>query len=189
MIKELVYKSRSYRRFYQDELVTPETLKELVDLARMSPSARNAQPLKYMLSYDARKNGMIFSTLGWAGYLKDWGGPVEGERPSAYIIVLGDKEVSLTFGCDHGIAAQSILLGAVEMGLGGCIIGSVDREKLAQLLEISNRFEILIVIALGKPLEEVVVEPIGKFGDIKYWRDANRVHHVPKRTLDEVIIG
>ena len=189
MIKDLVYKSRSYRRFYQDELITPETLKELVDLARMSPSARNSQPLKYMLSYDARKNGMVFSTLGWAGYLKDWGGPVEGERPAAYIIVLGDKEVSLSFGCDHGIAAQSMLLGATEMGLGGCIIGSVDREKLSQLLEIPARFEILMVIALGKPREEVVVEPVGQFGDIKYWRDANRVHHVPKRTLAEVIIG
>jgi nitroreductase len=189
MIKDLVYKSRSYRRFYQDELITPETLKELVDLARMSPSARNSQPLKYMLSYDTRKNGMVFSTLGWAGYLKDWGGPVEGERPAAYIIVLGDKEVSLSFGCDHGIAAQSMLLGATEMGLGGCIIGSVDREKLSQLLEIPARFEILMVIALGKPREEVVVEPVGQFGDIKYWRDANRVHHVPKRTLAEVIIG
>ena len=155
----------------------------------MSPSARNAQPLKYMLSYDARKNSLVFATLGWAGYLKDWGGPVEGERPSAYIIVLGDKEVSLAFGCDHGIAAQSILLGAVEKGLGGCIIGSVDREKLTQALEIPNRFEVLMVIALGKPCEEVVVEPVGQFGDIKYWRDANRVHHVPKRALDEIIIG
>jgi nitroreductase len=188
MIKDLVYKNRSYRRFYQDILVTPETLKELVDLARMSPSARNAQPLKYMLSYDPKKNDLIFSTLAWAGYLKDWGGPVEGERPSAYIIVLGDKEVSLSFGCDHGIAAQSILLGAVEKGLGGCIIGSVQREILVSLLNIPNRFEILVVIALGKPREEVLAEPIGAFGDIKYWRTADGVHHVPKRSIEEIIV-
>jgi nitroreductase len=189
MIKDLVYKSRSYRRFHQDVLVSPETLKGWVDLARMSPSGRNAQPLKYMLSYDPKKNALVFSTLAWAGYLKDWSGPVEGERPAAYIIMLGDKEISLTFGCDHGIAAQSILLGAVEQGYGGCMIGSIQREKLAQLLGIPDRYEILLVIALGKPLEEVVVEPVGVFGDIKYYRDANGVHHVPKRSLEEVLVG
>jgi nitroreductase len=188
MVKDLVYKNRSYRRFYQDVLIAPETLKEWVDLGRMSPCGRNAQPLKYMLSYDPMKNALVFPTLAWAGYLKDWGGPVEGERPSAYIIMLGDKEISLTFGCDYGIAAQSILLGAVEQGFGGVMISSIQREKLAQAVGISDRYEILLVLALGKPLEEVVVEPVGVFGDIKYWRDANGVHHVPKRSLDEVIV-
>jgi nitroreductase len=154
----------------------------------MSPSARNAQPLKYMLSSDPDKNALVFSTLAWAGYLKDWGGPVEGERPSAYIIILGDKEISLAYGCDHGIAAQSILLGAVEKGLGGCIIGSVQREVLIKLVNIPDRFEVLVVIALGKPREEVVVEPVGVLGDIKYWRTADGVHHVPKRSLDEIIV-
>jgi len=189
MLKELIIKNRSYRRFYQDESISLDTLKELVDLARLSASASNRQPLKYILSSDPEKNASIFPCLAWAGYLKEWGGPAEGERPTAYIIVLGDKEISPSFGCDHGIAAQSILLGASEKDLGGCIIGSVRRSELARLLQISERYEILFVIALGKPKEQVALDTVGADGDIKYWRDAQQVHHVPKRPLNEIVIG
>jgi nitroreductase len=189
MIKELIFKNRSYRRFDQEYRIEAQTLRELVDLARLSPSAANLQPLKYILSHEPQKNALIFPHLGWAGYLKDWPGPAEGKRPSAYIIILGDTEISTSFGCDHGIAAQSILLGAVEKGLGGCIIGTVQREKLRKVLDIPSRYEILLVLALGKPKEEVVVEMARPTGDIKYWRDGEGLHHVPKRPLDEIIIG
>jgi nitroreductase len=188
MIKGLIIKNRSYRRFYQDDPVSLETLRGLIELARLSASAANKQPLKYILSSDPQKNAEIFQTLAWAGYLKEWQGPEEGERPAAYIIMLGDKTIAQSFGCDHGIAAQSILLGAVEKGLGGCIIGSIRRNELSQLLHIPDDYEILLVIALGKPKETVVVEPIGGEGDFKYWRDENGVHHVPKRELDEIIL-
>jgi nitroreductase len=188
MIKDLIIKNRSYRRFYQDDPVSLETLRGLIELARLSASAANKQPLKYILSSDPQKNAEIFQTLAWAGYLKEWQGPEEGERPAAYIIMLGDKTIAQSFGCDHGIAAQSILLGAVEKGLGGCIIGSIRRNELSQLLHIPDDYEILLVIALGKPKETVVVEPIGPEGDFKYWRDENGVHHVPKRELDEIIL-
>jgi len=189
MLKELVRKNRSYRRFYQDISIEVETLKELVDLARLSASALNLQPLKYMLSHEPKKNALIFPLLGWAAYLKDWAGPAEGERPSAYIIVLGDKEISQAFGCDHGIAAQSILLGATEKGLGGCMIATVKRQELSQALRIAPRYEILLVIALGKPKETVVIDTVEVGGDTKYWRDSQGVHHVPKRKLDDLIIG
>src|SRR4030043_1101603 len=106
MIKDLVLKNRSYRKFHQDVSVELETLKELVDLARLSASALNLQPLKYMLSCDSKKNASVFPLLGWAAFLKAWPGPGGGEKDSAYIIVLGDKEISQAFGCDHGIAAQ-----------------------------------------------------------------------------------
>jgi nitroreductase len=188
MLKELVRRNRSYRRFHQDVPVSLESLKEMVDLARLSASASNRQPLKYILSFEPDKNTRIFPYLAWAGYLKDWGGPKEGERPSAYIIVLGDKTISQTFGCDHGIAAQSILLGATEKGLGGCIIGSVRRSELSQELSIPDHYEILFVIAIGKPKEQVVIEPVREDGDIKYWRDEQGVHHVPKRALEEIIL-
>ncbi len=189
MIKDLVLKNRSYRRFHQDTAVGIETLRELVDLARLSASAANIQPLKYILSCDPGRNALIFPTLGWAAYLKDWPGPAEGERPSAYIVVLGDRNLKPSFGCDHGIAAQSILLGATEKGLGGCILGSIKREELAEALRIRPHLEILLVIALGKPREKVVIEEAGPDGDIKYWRDDAGVHHVPKRLLDDIIIG
>lgn len=189
MIRDLVIKNRSYRRFYQDAPVSLETLRGLVDLARLSATARNAQPLKFLLSCEAGKNAIIFKCLAWAGYLKDWGGPVEGERPVAYILILGDTSISQTFGCDHGIAAQSILLGATEVGLGGCIIGSIQRPDLARDLGIPDRYEILLVLALGKPKERVTIEPLPASGDIKYWRDAEGGHHVPKRALEDLIVS
>jgi nitroreductase len=187
-LKDLILKNRSYRRFHEDVTIEYDVLKELVDLGRLSGSAANLQPLKYILSADQTTNTAIFPYLRWAGYLKDWDGPVEGERPSAYIIILGDKNITNTFGCDHGIVAQSILLGATELGYGGCMIGNIQREGLHKELEIPPRFEILLVLALGKPKEKVQLETIGADGDVKYWRDENGVHHVPKRTLDELIV-
>ena len=189
MIRDLIIKNRSYRRFYQDAVIDRGILDELIDLARLSSSAANKQPLKYILSCEPEKNALIFRHLAWAGYLKDWSGPSQGERPAAYIIVLGDTQISESFGCDHGIAAQSILLGAVEKGFGGCIVGSVKRIELGELLNIPEYLQILFVIAIGKPKEKVVIENIGPDGDIKYWRDENGVHHVPKRPLGEIIVG
>ena len=188
MIKDLVLKSRSYRRFDQGAEVDLATLRELVDLARLCPSGANLQPLKYILSCDSKTNELIFPHLRWAAYLRDWPGPAEGERPSAYIIICGDREISQSFGCDHGIAAQTILLGAVEKGLGGCMIGSIDRQELSGGLNIPSRFEILLVVALGKPAETVLMETVGPDGSIKYWRDDKGRHIVPKRSLDDLIV-
>jgi len=189
MLLELVTKNRSYRRFDQKEPVSMETLRELVNLARLSASGRNLQPLKYYLSCDPQTNQRIFPQLGWAGYLKDWPGPEDGERPTAYIIILGDKTISASFGIDHGIAVQSILLGAVERGLGGCIIATIRRNELSAELNIPDHYEILLVIALGKPVEQVVIDPLGEDGDVRYWRDERQVHHVPKRALNDIIIN
>lgn len=189
MIRDLILNNRSYRRFDPGVSVTENTLLELVDLARLSPSGANRQPLKYYLSTKPRINERIFPCLAWAAYLKDWPGPVEEERPAAYIVVLGDKQISTSFGCDYGIAAQSILLGAVEKGLGGCIIASINREGLHKTLNLSENLEILLVITLGKPLEKVVLETVAEDGDVKYWRDEQQRHHVPKRSLQDLIIS
>lgn len=188
MLAELIRSNRSCRRYYENHPVSPDTLRELIDLARCSASAANRQPLKYILATTPTANAEIFSCLGWAAYLKDWPGPEPGERPSAYIIVLGDREISTNYWCDHGIAAQSILLGAREKGLAGCMFGAVNHPRLRQCCGIDNRFDILLVIAIGKPKETIVLETVDAEGDIRYWRDADAVHHVPKRKLSEIII-
>jgi len=180
--------NRSYRRFKQSHQISFKDLLRLVNLARLSASGANLQPLKYILSFTEEQNGLIFPTLSWAGYLKDWAGPVEGEKPSAYIIVLGDTVIGNSFQYDTGIACQSILLGAAERGLGGCLIGSIKKEKLRENLSIPEEYEILLVIALGKPAEKVVVEELAPEGDVKYWRDEKDIHHVPKRGLGELIL-
>jgi len=187
-IAELVRKNRSYRRFDQKVAINADTLRELVGLARLSPSAANRQPLKFILSGDVATNAKIFAHIHWAGYLKDWGGPREGERPTAYIIILTDTEISKESPTDIGIVAQSMMLGATERGLGGCMIGSIDRDDLRKALEIPERYAISLILALGKPVETVVLEDVGPSGDIKYYRDAQGVHHVPKRLLSELIL-
>ena len=189
MIADLVYRNRSYRRFYQEIPIECDTLKELVGFTCYCASAANLQPLKYILSCDPEKNATIFQYLAWAAYLKDWQGPPEGERPSGYIIVLGDTTITKSFGCDHGIASQTILLGATEKGLGGCMIGSVKRRELRRALSIPEHLEIMLVIALGSPKETVVIETVEAGGNIRYWRDGQDVHHVPKRSLEEVIVS
>lgn len=189
MIRDLIIKNRSYRRFVQEAPIERQTLRELVELAGLSPSAANLQPLKYILSCDSQKNALIFPHLAWAGYLKDWPGPAEGERPSAYIIILADTQIAQSVDCDHGIAAQSILLGATEKGLGGCIIASINREHLRKALDIPSRYQILLVLALGKPREKVVIETVDHTQDIKYWRDTDGMHHVPKRLPDDIILS
>ncbi len=186
-LKKLVVQSRTFRRFRQDARIKRSDLRKLVDLARLSPSGGNLQPLKYCISCDPKLNSQIFSCLAWAGYLKDWPGPAEGERPSAYIIMLCDTTIAEAPGCDHGIAAQSVMLGAAEMGLGGCILGSVSRPRLQKILKLPSRFSILLVLALGKSTEQVFLEKV-KGGDIKYWRDSQGGHHVPKRALKEIIV-
>ncbi|NLE45787.1 MAG: nitroreductase family protein [Chloroflexi bacterium] len=188
MLGTLIRKTRSFRRFHQDTPVKLETLRNQVNLARQSASAANLQPFKYILCCDPELNAQIFPSLGWAGYLRDWGGPAEGERPAAYIVILGDTTIRKDFGCDHGIAAQSIMLGLTEQGLGGCMIGSIKRDALRETLGIPAQYEILLVLAIGSPKETVVLEDVGSEGDIRYYRDEQDVHHVPKRLLDDVII-
>ncbi len=186
-VRELILKNRSCRRFYENKTVPRENLRQWVDLARLSPSASNLQPLKYILSSDAQTNALIFSTLSWAGYLSDWPGPSAGERPAAYIVILADRTIKYPIDCDHGIAAQSILLGAVEAGVAGCIVGSIDRPELRRLLNIPSHLEILLVLALGYCREKRIIEEVGKKGDVRYWRDEQGIHHVPKRSLKDII--
>lgn len=188
MIRELIIKNRSYRRFVQSEKISVEQLTQWVELARYSASGRNAQPLKYILNNEEDVNKQIFECLAWAGYLTDWKGPAEGEQPVAYITMLHDTRISDKYFCDDGIAAQSILLGAVEAGFGGCIIASVNRGKLRNILHLPEYLEIIQVLALGKPAEKVVIDDVVD-DNIKYWRDGQSVHHVPKRTMDELIVN
>jgi nitroreductase len=186
-MSELIRKTRSYRRFKQDP-VGMETLRELVDLARTSASGGNVQPLKYVLSADPETNAKVFPTTMWAGHLRPWPGPAEGERPTAYIVILLDKEVSGNAGCDHGIAAQSVVLGAMERGIGACMIGSIKRPELVKSLAIPDRYEVLLIVALGYPGERIILEELTPGGGTKYYRDPNDAHHVPKRRLEDVIV-
>ena len=168
MLKSLILKNRSYRRFDESFKISREDLLEMVDAARVSASARNAQPLKYLLSWEPELNEKIFPNLGWAGYLKDWPGPEPGERPSAYLVQLNDTEITTQYFCDDGIAAQSILLTAVEMGLGGCIIASVKKEALSEVLELPEHLIIIQVeVASDGPVLPIAAHAVVKKISVK----------------------
>ena len=189
MTEELIKQNRSTRRFVQDVYIPTDTLKWLVSLARLSPSRENLQPLKYILSNEKAQNDKIFPCLYWAGYLKDWQGPSENERPTAYIAILNDTKISKDVGCDQGIDAQSIMLGLAEKGFSGCMIGRIDREKLRDVFNIPEQYAISLVLALGKANEEVILEDVETDGSSEYYRDNKDRHHVPKRKLDEIILS
>lgn len=186
--KSLVIENRTCRRFDNQFKLEPETLENLVDLARQSASAANMQPLKYILSTDDEKNDLIFKCLGWAAYLPKWKGPEPSERPTGYIIILADHSITEKFWCDHGISAQTMLLGARSLGLAGCMFGSINQKKLQDAFDIPDHLEIKLVVAIGKPVETVVIEPLKADGNIKYYRDEAQVHHVPKRALKDIIV-
>jgi nitroreductase len=190
-LNDLVRSTRTVRRFQEARAIESATLMEVLDLARLGGSARNGQVLKYMLITTQEDREALFPLLAWAGYLTDWFGPEPGERPAAYVVCLLDR--ALLKGVEHeahfdlGIASQNLLLGAAEQGIFGCRIGAFS-PKVHGLLGLGEQYQVLLVIALGYPAETVRIEAMPANGSIRYWRDEQQVHHVPKRSLEELLI-
>ena len=192
MLKDIVKNCRSYRRFDERERIDRTLLESWVDTARFTASSGNAQPLRFTLVTDEKQCADVFACCAWAKALPDWPGPDVGERPSAYLVICRDLDRALadTFTAwDEGIVAQTIMLQAVEAGYGGCIIGSFKKRSLSKVLGLSaERFQPDLVLALGKPIEDVRVVSVPKSGSTAYWRDAEGVHYVPKRALSDVLM-
>ncbi len=189
MLKDLVMKCRTFRRFYQDVPIPMEDLRDFVDTARLTASASNAQSLRFKLVNEPALCAQIFDHVRWAAALKDWDGPEEGERPSAYIVIAGDPSISKNRIYDVGIAAQTIMLAAVEKGYGGCMMLSFERPSMYRVLGVDpDRYTLELVLALGKPKEQVKIVPVGADGSTTYYRDEHQVHCVPKRGVEDVIL-
>jgi nitroreductase len=185
-LRQLVKEARSFRRYDQSKRLDEKQLLDVIDIARLTPSAANRQPLKYRIVFEKTECEKVFSTLSWAGALHDWSGPEEGEKPAAYILILLDTEISKHAWVDPGIVGVTMQYAATQMGFGGCMLGAVDKAALSELLEIPGRYVLQLVVALGVPAEQVVLETAEE--DTTYFRDADGTHHVPKRTLDDLIL-
>jgi nitroreductase len=187
LVKNLTYEKikhrRTIRKFLQ-KAIPKEVLLKCVDAARLSPSGVNFQPLRYVIVYNQKMLKEVFGTLSWAVYLPDYY-PSEEEMPQAYIVLLLDKN-GRTPVHDASIASMSISIVAYDEGLGSCIIASIDREKLREVLNVPEGLTIELVVALGYPAENPVIETV-KNGDTRYWLDQNGVLHVPKRDLKDII--
>ncbi len=189
MIKDLVKSSRSRRSFRPNVEISRDVLIELIDTARYCPATRNLQVLKYRLVTDKKELSDLLSITYWAGSL----GiklPPEDHEPSAYIVICHDTTLAPTshlYSVDVGICAQTIMLAAAEMKLGGCMIGSATAAKIRETLNIEEHLEPQLILALGLPDDSIeLVKAID--GKVKYYRDENNVHYVPKRPIDEIII-
>jgi nitroreductase len=187
-IKDIVYKNRTYRRFDQSVKVDMSTLEELVDLARVTSSGANMQAIKFVLVTDEKMCEVVNENIGWAAALPDWPGPAEGEKPTAYIITLRDENISKNTFWDLGLWTQSILMGAVEKGLGGCQFGNIKYKDLEKILELPENLVLTSVVAIGKPVEKIVLVDVPLSGSMNYYRDENMVHYVPKRKLEDIIL-
>lgn len=185
---DIVLKNRSYRAFDERREVTREELEYLVSLARVTPSAVNRQPLKYFLSCGNETNAKILPLTAWAGLLKDVKLPPEGGRPAAYIVICVDQRIAKNADKDVGIAAQTMLLGAADMELGGCMIGAFDPAKIHAALGLAEYLAPSLIIALGKPDESVKIVDV-QGDETAYYRDEKGAHFVPKRTMDELIVN
>ncbi len=188
MLKDIVVKNRSYRKFNPKRIISHNELLEMVDLARHSASSKNKQPLKYLLVTEKTETDFVFKQLSWAWYLKDWKGPSENERPPAYILVFLDTEINDNAFIDVGIASQTILLAAVEKELGGCIIRTINRHEMKKHFEYSNTLALVQVIAIGEPHQNAEVVEVNKSGSIEYFEDEGGIHFVPKRPLSEIVL-
>ena len=190
-IKEIISQTRTIRRFDSSKRLDEATLKQLVDMARLGGSARNGQPWQHMVIVEKDLCDKIFPYLGWAGYLDDWKGPVPDERPCGYILcLLNHNRLNVGVGdamVDLGIGSQNILLAATTMGLGGCRIGSIS-PGINELFVLPPHLTIELVIALGAPGEQVILEQSLEEQDTRYWRDRDGRHHVPKRPLEELLV-
>ncbi len=187
-IPDLLARNRSFRRYDEHCRLERSMLVDLAGLGRLCASAANQQPLRFLIACTPEETSKVYPHLRWAAALPGWTGPAEGERPAAYIVVLANTPLTTNVAFDAGIAAQSMLLAAVEQGLGGCMIGSIDHKGLRAALRIPREYEIVLAVALGKPAETVVLEDAKSADEIVYWRDAAGVHHVPKRPLTELLV-
>lgn len=187
--QRLVSEARSCRRFVQAKRVTQEDTDRLMACASQVPCARNAQVLRYIVVRSPEKCAEVFSHTHWAGALKEWGGPVEGERPTAYIAVLCPKDcISLVY-MDVGIASQTIQLEAHTLGIGCCMHASFNKKACATLLRVPENMQIALLLALGAAKEERRLAPMPADGNFNYWRDKDEVHFVPKRTPAELVLA
>lgn len=191
MLKDLVLKNRSYRGFDESRPVTREELAGLVELTRYTASSMNKQPLKYYIACEKTETEQILALTRWAGALPELQLPYPGTHPTGFIVICQDKEIhpgAGVFARDVGIAAQTILLAAAEKDLGGCMIGSFQREALKTLLRLPESIEPQLVLAVGKPAEHIVLADVGPDGNTDYYRDAAGTHYVPKRPLSDLLL-
>lgn len=186
-VYDAIMKRRTIRKFEQ-KAVSEDNLVKLVDCARVAAYGANVQPLKFMIVNNSETLQKIYPMTKWAGYLAD-GAPKENERPAAYIAILGDSSIKSNkmYEVEAGAAVTTMMLEAVEMGLGTCWLGAIQRDEIKKLLELDENLNVVYLLAVGYPKQESKIVDM-KDNGVKYYEDENGVINVPKRSLEEILI-
>lgn len=189
---DTIKRCRTYRKFDSQTQITDHELRKLIEINRFTPSPRNKQALKFVSYNVFEKDDLIFEHLRWAGALPNWQGPTKMQQPVAYILILADNELSPNHKADFldmavGIAAQTTMLLAADMGYGGTMIAAFHHKNIHEILKLDSHLQIKLILAIGKPAEKVVVRDMQN-DNFAYWRDDNQNHYVPKRTLNEILV-
>lgn len=187
-LAELYTTCRTYRRFKQ-EPVPVELLKTLVDVAHNRSTGRNAQELRFVVVHTPDMVKAMQPLLAWAASLpKAIGTPVEGEQPTAFVVVLRPKKANPMISyIDVGIALDAMAITAWEKGVGSCIMAAVNRPKVAALLEVPEEYEVSMVLSLGYPSHKSTLVPVTPEKGQDYYVDENRDYYVPKLKLEKVV--
>jgi len=190
MLIDLVKKNRSYRGYDHSRKVTREELLSMVEAARLCPSSVNRQPLRYFLAYQEETAAAVQAETKWARGLPELRLPHPGKEPAAFIVICQDTDTDSNlsrYQRDVGIVAQTMLLAAVEMDLGGCMIGNFNADSVHKVLKLAQNIRPLLIVAVGKPDEEIILTDAAD-GKTAYYRDEKDRHYVPKRPLKDLII-
>lgn len=187
-LRELLQRDRSVRRFDASRTIGRDTLLSLVELTRYCASSQNMQPLRYVIVDSPELKDRLFPLLRWARHLKDWPGPSESERPSAYLVQLTDTRIAPSLLCDCGLQLQALTLGAATLGISGCIIRNFTPAEVHEALGLESCYKVEYVLALGYGAETVRLEDLAPGADYGYYRLPDGTHVVPKRPLNELIV-
>jgi nitroreductase len=195
-VYEAIEKRRSVRKFLQKP-IPYSVLRKLINAARLAPSGGNFQAWEFIVVDDKELCAKIFPMTSWAIYFGKEGAPEEGERPVSYVVFLNNKSLNKNLPpsvwiADISAAIENLILAAVEEGIGTCWLGSmqlnkIQRANLVNLLSVPDTHSLEFMVALGYPVETHQVEDIEKDGSIKYYRDEQGIHHVPKRKLEHIL--
>ena len=151
-------KIRQSCRNYSGEPVDRSAIEQVLDQARLAPSACNSQPWFFtaISSEDAvKKTGKAVQHFGFNKF---------AEKAGAFIVVEQREPklkegVTKVFGSRHfadndiGIVVAHIVLACANLGLGSCILGMFNKNEIAEIIGAKDKAEIKLVIAVGKPAE------------------------------------
>lgn len=183
-LDSLLKKNRSYRGYDQRHIVTEDELKQIVAATTLVASGMNKQRLRYRL-VTKEDAGKVLPHITLGAALPEEHLPHKGEEPEAFIIVCATEAENKVIDIDLGIAAQSMLLKATEMGLGGIFILNFRADAIMEALGLATRP--IAVIAIGKPAERIFLLPVEAGSDLNYYRK-DGIHYVPKLKVEDLLI-